>query len=97
MLLSLLAEDDIEQVIVAVIFPEGSRIEEVRCVEVFALRDSFVEDTESLFLAIFEIDDDPSFQIDDTRMVIPLLIFDSEKSFSAFQSNALYSLSGIGF
>lgn len=97
MLLSLLAEDDIEQVIVAVIFPEGSQIGDVQCVEVFALRDSFVEDTESLFLGIFEIDDDPSFQINDTRMVIPLLIFDSEKSFSAFQSNALYSLSGIGF
>ena len=81
LLLFLLAEDDIEKVIVAVTFPDGSEIGDTQCVDVVALRDSFEEDTESLFLAIFEIDDNPPFQINTTRMVIPLLIFDSEKSF----------------
>lgn len=68
--------------IVAVEFPEGSEMGDERCVEVVALRDSFVEGTESLVLAIFEIDDNPSFQIDMTRMVIPFFILDSEKTIS---------------
>lgn len=91
MLLSLLAEDDIEQVIVAVTFTEGSQIGDVQCVEVVALRDSLVEDTERLFLAIFEIDDNPPFEIDTARMVILLLILDSKKSFLFVIRNACYT------
>lgn len=67
-------------------------IGDVACVPVFANLDSVVEGPENFILAIFEINENPPFKIDPARMVVPVIILDSEKYYICLFSIVYYKI-----
>lgn len=78
-----MAEDDIEEVIRVVEFPEGSREGDTQCVDVVTIRDQIPEQPEVLFLVLFDLPGaEPTFEIDRNRMVVPFAIVEGKTQYT---------------
>lgn len=70
-----LAVDDFSQILETLCFEEGSAPGDKKCVDVTTFEDTQTEGPEIFFLLVVNLNDDPEFEVDQTRNTIRVTIF----------------------
>ena len=73
------AVDDFSQLIESLFLEEGSAPGARVCVDVTTFEDTQTENPETFFLLVINLNDDPEFEVDQTRSAIRVTIFEGTK------------------
>ena len=83
-------DDDFDEVLTTVTFPDNSETGALQCVTVTAFSDQLMEPDEIFFLVLFQIITDPTpYSIDRQRMVVTVTILDGKNHMLCVHSTSI--------